>query len=298
MDNLLTEVSVITVNYNGYEDTCQMIESLERYALGCEVVVVDNASRRDEAGMLKERYPWIVAVRSEENLGFAGGNNLGYAHAKGKYIYLLNNDTVIEESGFEHLVRRLESSPRIGAVSPKIKFEFAPRHIQFAGYTPLSRVTLRNSLIGFDAPDGEQYDTARITPYAHGAAMMLKREVIEKAGLMPELYFLYYEELDWSERIKGAGYEIYYEPLCTVYHKESRSTGQQSPLRVMYLTRNRMLFAWRNLKGADRYMSLLYQVCVAQTKSHIGFWIRGKWSLSRATCQGCFRFFKMKDKLK
>ena len=80
--------------------------------------------------------------------------------------------------------------------------------------------------------------------------MLVKREVIEKVGLMPEIFFLYYEELDWSTHITRAGYELWYEPRCTVFHKESQSTGQLSKLRTYYLTRNRLLYAWRNLLTA------------------------------------------------
>lgn len=86
-------------------------------------------------------------------------------------------------------------------MSPKIRFADPPRPIQFAGYTPLSKITLRNGLVGFNREDDGSYDTPHETPYAHGAAMMVRRETIEQAGEMPELYFLYYEELDWSERI-------------------------------------------------------------------------------------------------
>ena len=117
-------------------------------------------------------------------------------------------------------------------VCPKIRFAWDNNPIQFAGYTPLSRITMRNRSIGFGEEDHGQYDAAHPTPYAHGAAMMVKREAIEKAGLMPECYFLYYEELDWSMMMRRAGYEIWYEPSTTIYHKESQTTGQQSPLRT------------------------------------------------------------------
>ena len=237
------DISVITVNYNGLELTAAMIASLRQYvSTPIETIVVDNGSLRDEAHLLAERFPGIVAIRSERNLGFAGGNNLGLRAARGRYLLLLNNDTEVGDDSLHYLCDALENHPRWGAVSPKIRFADPPRPIQFAGYTPLSKITLRNGLVGFNREDDGSYDTPHETPYAHGAAMMVRRETIEQAGEMPELYFLYYEELDWSERITRSGWDIGYEPRCTVFHKESRTTGRESPLRTYYLTRNRLLF--------------------------------------------------------
>ena len=150
-------------------------------------------------------------------------------------------------------------------VCPKIRFAWDDNPIQFAGYTPLSRYTMRNRSIGFGETDKGQYDTAHPTPYAHGAAMLVKREALEQVGLMPECYFLYYEELDWSMMFIRAGYAIWYEPACTIYHKESQATGQNSPLKTYYLTRNRLLFVKRNIQHIYIYYSLLRHVTSADT---------------------------------
>lgn len=297
MNNLL-EISIITVNYNGLKDTCELIESLQKHlSLPYEIIVVDNASKKNEAEILQQKYPHVIAIRSEKNLGFSGGNNLGISKAKGKYIFLLNNDTFIEGDTFHYLIEKLESSPKIEAVSPKIKFAFPPRNIQFAGYRPLSQITLRNDLIGFGETDNEQFNTPIRTPYCHGAAMMVKKEVIEKVGYMPEIYFLYYEELDWSTQIRKAGYEMWYEPRCTVYHKESQSTGQQSYLRTFYLTRNRLLYTWRNRYGITRWISILYQLLIAATKNALVFLLKGRTDLAKAILKGICAFLKLENKL-
>ena len=264
-DNHRTDISFITICYNGFKDTCELIESLQEklHSVTYEIIVVDNASREDEAAKISRLYPSVIAIRSEVNRGFSGGNNIGIRAARGKYLFFINNDTYIESDAISCLVERLESRPEIGGVSPKIRFAFPPRHIQFAGFTPLSRITLRNHMLGFGCPDDGKYDTPHPTPYLHGAAMMIKREVVEKAGMMPEIFFLYYEELDWSTSMTRVGYELWYEPRCTVFHKESQSTGQLSQLRTYYLTRNRLLYARRNLRGAARLGSVLYQSTVA-----------------------------------
>ena len=213
-------LSIITINYNGLKDTCQLIDSIP-FKEDTEVIVVDNASTHDEAGIISKQYPQVKVIRSKQNLGFAGGNNLGIKEAHGEYILLINNDTYFVDYQIDALIKRLESSDKIGIVCPKIRFNWGNSPIQFAGYTPLSGITIRNQSIGYGEEDNGQYDTAHPTPYAHGAAMLIKRHALEEVGLMPECYFLYYEEIDWSMMFTRAGYEIWYDPACTVFHLNS-----------------------------------------------------------------------------
>lgn len=288
-------ISVISVNYNGIAVTGAMIDSLRRHVTTpLEIIVVDNGSERDEAAMLRERYPDITVLRSDENRGFAGGNNLGIRAATGDCLLLLNNDTEVTDDTLHYLCETLDADPAIGAVCPKIRFWTPPQAIQFAGYEPLTRITLRNALIGFGKPDDGSYDTPHDTPYAHGAAMMVRRTAVEKAGTMPEEYFLYYEELDWSVRIREAGYRIAYDPRATVFHKESATTGQQSPLRSYYLTRNRLLFARRNRRGTERRLSILYQLGVALPKSVAAALLCGRRDLAAAVLRGGRDFLRHK----
>lgn len=252
--------------------------------------MVDNASLQDEAGAIQNKYPQVTVIQSDKNLGFAGGNNIGIKAARGKYIFLVNNDTVFKDFNVQALMDRLESASTIGAVCPKIRFAWDNNPIQFAGYTPLSKITIRNKAIGFGENDHGQYDSPHPTPYAHGAAMMLKREVIEKVGMMPECYFLYYEELDWSMMITRAGYEIWYEPACTIYHKESQSTGQNSPLRTYYITRNRLLLVNRNWKGLSKYIAYCYLIGIVGTRDFLKYTVKGEWSVLKSVYQGIRNF--------
>lgn len=291
MTNNIPDISFITICYNGFKDTCELIDSLHRHisSVSYEIIVVDNASLENEAAKIRQLYPSVVAIRSEMNKGFSGGNNIGLRAAKGKYLFLINNDTYIEADGISCLIERLESHPGIGGLSPKIRFAFPPQQIQFAGFTPLTPITLRNNMLGFGCPDDGSYDTPHPTPYLHGAAMLVKREVIEKAGMMPEVFFLYYEELDWSTSMTRAGYELWYEPGCTIFHKESQSTGQLSKLRTYYLARNRLLYARRNLRGAARLFSILYQSTVAAGKNSLAYVLKGRFDLFFAVCRGVCR---------
>ena len=279
------KLSIITINYNGLKDTCELIDSIP-FNDNLEVIVVDNASTQDEASIITEQYPQVKVIRSKRNLGFAGGNNLGIKEAKGKYILLINNDTFFKEFNIEALIERLESSNKTGIVCPKLRFAWGSNLIQFAGYTPLTNITVRNHAIGFGEEDHGQYDTAHPTPYAHGAAMLIKREAIENAGLMPECFFLYYEEIDWSMMFTRAGYEIWYDPTFTVYHKESQTTSKNSPLRTYYITRNRLLLVKRNYTGINKYLSYLYLIDLVATRDIIKYSLQGRFGLVKAVYKG------------
>ena len=282
-------LSIITINYNGIKDTNELIDSIP-FKENTEVIVVDNASKEDEASIISERFPQVKVIRSDKNLGFAGGNNLGIKEAKGDYILLINNDTYFKEFNIDNLIKRLECSEKTGIVCPKLRFAWGNNPIQFAGYTPLSSITLRNKAIGFGEEDKGQYDTAHPTPFAHGAAMLIKRDAIEKVGFMPECYFLYYEEIDWSMMFTRAGYEILYEPCCTVFHKESQTTGQNSPLRTYYIARNRLLLVKRNYKGINKYLSFIYLIGIVATRDIIRYTSQGRFDLVNAVLKGLWDF--------
>lgn len=291
------EFSVITVNFNGLKDTCELIDSIT-FSNEMEVIVVDNGSRVDEASVIEQLYPNVLVIRSNKNLGFAGGNNLGIKAAKGKYLFLINNDTILDSHfNAKLLTERLESQPEIAIVCPKIRFSWSNRPIQFAGYTNLSAITLRNRAIGCCEEDNGQYDIPHPTPYAHGAAMLIKREVLEKVGLMPECYFLYYEELDWSLMFTRNGYKIWYDPSCTVYHKESRTTGQGSPLRTYYITRNRLLFAQRNVKKPVRWLTFCYLVVAVVLRDICRFTLKRQAEQRKALLRGVRDFFVLTKQL-
>ena len=325
-------VSIITVNYNGLRDTCEMIDSFRsretypRY----EIIVVDNGSRLPEAEEIQDRYrdnpvpggslsgspaadnpisshplsanpapdtpgsfPPVKVVRNINN-GFAGGNNAGLKAAAGDYLFFINNDTLIKEPVLDALVRRIESdSPRNGGVSPMLKFAARPDTLQYAGFTPLSPVTLRNAAIGFMQQDSPRFRIPRETASLHGAAMMVSRRALQDAGTMSEVYFLFYEELDWSAQLRKAGYRLWYEPAAVVYHKEGMTARRGSPTREFYLSRARMLFARRNLRGIGKYLSCAYLCILAAPKKAAVYLLHGQIALAKATicgtCEGIYK---------
>ena len=276
-------VSIITVNYNQSEVTCQLISSLQKITYkNIEIIVVDNGSPNDNPELIKTSFPEVVFIKSDDNLGFAGGNNLGIKEAKGEYLLFLNNDTEVPGNFIEPLIEFLSTSTSAGIASPQIQYFYHPGMIQYAGYSPMSKYSIRNSGIGYKEMNRGQYNTVTETNYAHGAAMLVPRKVIDEVGMMPEIYFLYYEEYDWCEMIKQKGYKIYYIPQSLVLHKESVSTQSDSPLKTYYLFRNRILWARRNRKGCEKLLALLYLCMVAFPKNYLSLIFKRNWENSNA----------------
>jgi len=265
-------VSIITINYNESGVTLEMLESLRSLSYdNVQVIVVDNASPNDNPDIIKEKYPEVLLIKSEHNLGFAGGNNLGVKAANGQYLLFINNDTIVPQNFIGPLVDTLVKDETIGMVSPKIKFHWDASLIQYAGYTPMNHWTIRNNSIGYRQKDDGSFDKEGETESIHGAAMMVPKRVVEQVGMMTEIYFLYYEEHDWAEMVKRAGFKIYYQPKSYILHKESISTGKFSPLKTYYIARNRIVFARRNFKPTQLFVSLLFQTFISIPKNIITF---------------------------
>ncbi len=290
------DISFIVVNFNGIKHTRELLLSMEEFLdeVSYEVIVVDNGSINNESILLAKEFPNVKNIRSNNNLGFAGGNNLGIKESLGRFILLINNDTLLIDNSVNELAKMLDSDSSIAAVSPKIYFLSPPQTIQYAGFTELSKITLRNKTIGYNQKDVGQYNTPTQTAFLHGAAMMVRRDVVEQIGLMPEIYFLYYEELDWCTKMKNEGYKLMYQPAAIIIHKESKSTGVDSPLKRYYLSRNRLLFAKRNRRGAVRVLAILYQLVVVNPKMGIISLFRGRVDLFSATLRGVIDYFRLK----
>lgn len=280
-------VSIITVNYNTYRDVRELLQSIQRLTYpNLEVIVVDNASRENPKPLLTAEFPFIQFIRSYSNLGFAGGNNLGIKNTKGRYCFFLNSDTVLDPSFLEPIIDFMESHPNVGMASPKVLFPDL-KTIQYAGARAINQFTGRGKRIGLGEVDHGQYDRCQPTDLGHGAAMIVRREVIEKIGPMPEVYFLYYEEHDWCEQVKKAGYEMYYLGNTRVIHKEGTSTGGDlSPLKVYYMTRNRLLFLRRNASAIALLPALIFFFFLVIPRQTIKYLLSRQIGLLRSFYQG------------
>ena len=280
----MTLVSIIAVNYHQPAITVDFLRSLLIDGEDTiEVIVVDNGARQDNESHFKEIYPSLKYIRSDKNLGFAGGNNLGIQHATGDYLLFLNNDTEITKGFVETMREELDTNPDIGLLSPLILYFDDKRKIQYAGYTPVNYLTGRNQGIGVMDDDHGQYDLLTMeTGYCHGAAMMCRRKDLDRVGLMAEHFFLYYEELDWCEKFKRAGFKLGFTGKAKIYHKESMSVGKESPLKTYFMTRNRWLFIRRNAKPGHALVFACYYLLIATPVSVGRSLLKGRFDLVRA----------------
>lgn len=270
-------VSIITINYNQATVTCALLKSLEKISYKpVEIIVVDNGSAGDDIKNAIQGFPTVKLILTHKNLGFAGGNNVGIKAAKGDLVLLINNDVEVTPDFLEPLVETIRSKPAIGFVSPKILFFNSGEIIQYAGSHRMSPYTGRGKRIGYLEKDEGQYDKVYKTEFGHGACLMVTRDVITKVGLMPEMYFLYYEESDWVTQAKKMRFEVYFVGTSKVYHKESISTGKNSPLKTYYMARNRIIYINRNTSGLQRFAALLFYLFIASPKNLILSLLKGE----------------------
>jgi GT2 family glycosyltransferase len=241
------KVSIISVNYDEPEMTCQLLASIDKLKLtDIEIIIVDNGSPTKSPDIIKTKYPYVNLIISKENLGFAGGNNLGIKEAKGEYLFFVNNDVIINDQTIKNLLLTFNDHNKIGLASPKQYQYGKDKVLEYAGATNINYVTGRNKTIGHNQVDKGQFNLPKETFYCHGAAMMVPKKIIKDIGMIPEKYFLYYEEIEWCEIIRNKGYKIYYQPNAYIHHKVSGTVGQDSLLKTYYLARNRILFMRRN----------------------------------------------------
>ncbi len=275
----MTKISIIIVNYNGFKDTCELLDCLGNHET-IEIIVVDNTTGVNEAKLIKELYPHIKEIRSEKNLGFAGGNNLGLAQATGDHIMLLNNDTITSSTTILELSKTLEESKDIDIICPILRF-FDTGQIQYAGYTSISPITGRNQCIR-----SYPVEPLQSTALPHGAAMMFTRKAFEVVGKMSEDYFLYYEEHDWAHRFRKNGFKCAVHAKSEILHKESASVQKLNGLKLFYLTRNRILFIKRNMPKINQVLFMLFFTIFSIPKSVLVFSLRREWENMRVFMNG------------
>lgn len=257
------KVFIVILNYNGGEDVLECIESvlqLEKKDWESKIVVVDNKSTDESLKEIRKLKTKIKLIENKENLGFAGGNNVGikYALENGAdWIFLLNNDTTIKKDCLVQLIKAANSDRKIGLLGPKIYFypgcEFHLKRYQkkergqviWYGGGVIDWQNMLASHRGVDEVDKGQYHQLEETDFISGCAMLIKREVFEKVGLLDERFFLYYEDVDFCLRSQKAGFKTVFVPQAIVWHKNKGTGRSGQPYQEYYMARNRLLLGRR-----------------------------------------------------
>lgn len=244
-------VTVVTLNWNGRDDTLGCLESLSSIVYPAfDVVAVDNASRDDSVAVIRANFPGVTVIENRDNEGFTGGCNVGirWALERGAdYVLLLNNDTVVAPDFLDQLVRAAEAHPEVGIAGPKIFNYDRPQQLWFAGtrtnYSFGRRLALGHR--GWGEVDVGQYDTPTRVGFLSGCAMLVRRKVFTAVGTFDPAFFAYFEDADFCLRAAAAGFALLYVPQSRIWHKAATSAGDSSsysPVTVYLGTRNRLLF--------------------------------------------------------
>lgn len=285
------QIVIILVNYNGKQYNTACIESILAGKGGYEkkIYVVDNASRDDSMQILQERYgdsAEIELIRLDDNYGFSYANNVGIHKALeegAEYVLLLNNDTEIAPDMLEMLIQCAQRHPG-SMIAPKIYYSDHREVIWSAG-GGVSPVIRKARHIGLDQTDRGQFETERKIGFATGCALLIPAPVIEKAGVLDERFFLYYEDTEYSFRLQKLGISIYYCPRAVMYHKVGASSkGADSPLCAYYIARNWLLCNHEHL-GAVYTLFLIYYM-INRSVCCLLWLTQGKRELVKATWRG------------
>ena len=251
-----------------------------------EIIVVDNASHDGSARKLKRQFPEVILIENEMNLGYTGGNNVGMAAASGDYFLLLNNDTEVHPHFLEPMIELGEKHSKVGAISPKILYYDSQDTLQYAGGGTVNFLFSRFSWKGWQEKDAGQYNDPVKTTLAHGAALLVKRKVVEGTGMLNSHFFSYYEEIDWSLRIRNDGYLIYYMPQSVVWHKASMTVKKDNPRRIFFMNRNRIYLNRIHAGFFEKVFSTVYLLTISLPVNTFRFYAQQKPDLLRAYLRG------------
>lgn len=242
------------------DDTLECLSSLENLTYPeIRTIVVDNASRDNQAEIIEQKFPSTAVLRQSENLGFCGGCNVGikYALENGAdFVMLLNNDTLVPPDLIEKLLAGFEVSENAGAVSPIILEHPATEKIWFSR----ARWEISEAQFRLAKPD-EKYEDFSVKPpylsdFACGCCLLASAEIFREVGLFDERYFAFYDEAEWCSRLREKGFAAYVIPTAFMYHKVSRSTP--SLVSTYLLSRNRLLWMTENLSSRDKLKAMPY----------------------------------------
>jgi hypothetical protein len=246
------KVTIIILTWNSYDVTRDCLLSLRKVDYPVfEIILVDNGSIDSSSEKLAQEFPEIKVIRNEKNLGFTGGNNVGIRDALKKnpdYLLLLNNDTIVTPAFLTEMIRVAETDSRIGMLNPKIYYFEPADKIWYAGGKYIRWKTFPVHF-GLRQRDDGSYNQTQEVSFVTGCALLVRSEVVRKIGLLDEVFFLSYEDVDWSARALEAGYKAMFVPASVIWHRDSYDTKRNAGLakRDFYTMRNAVLCARKHL---------------------------------------------------
>jgi GT2 family glycosyltransferase/2-polyprenyl-3-methyl-5-hydroxy-6-metoxy-1,4-benzoquinol methylase len=264
MQNEKPKVSVVILNWNGMKDTLECLSTVRQLDYpNYEIIIVDNGSNDGSVDAISKQYPDITLLQIATNLGYAGGNNVGISWALehgADYVFVLNNDTIVDKYLLSHLVEAGFLDSQLGIIGPTNYYYNSPKKIWAIGAMITHTPQFNYKVIG-DGDDGSKWGVHLQIDALVGSAMLIRRNVFESIGLFDERFFLCWEEFDFCERARNVGYKCLFVPEAKIWHKVGKSLGENSsPIRTYFNERNRLLWA-------KKHLSLLVRVNILKQNS-------------------------------
>ena len=257
------KLSIIIVSWNVGEDLLRCLESIKenRPCEGFETIVIDNGSTDGTVEAVRKSFPEVVIIANDENRGFAAANNQGIVQSKGEYVLLLNPDTIVHSGAMDTLIGFMDSHPDIGVCGPKLLNEDGSTQRSVRRLPTFRAVLYRHTIFKLTGLFRGQYNKWMMKDFAYdcqkevfqlmGAALLIRRLVIDQVGLMDENFFMYYEEVDLCYRIKQTGWHIVFNPEAEITHLGGRS-AEQIPARKRVMMLKSMFIFFRKHRGHFR----------------------------------------------
>ncbi len=249
------KIILVVLNWNMPADTIECVESCQKTQYdNFEVIIVDNGSKDNSVKQFRERFPHIETIANEENLGYAGGNNVGMKRALEKgadWVLLLNNDTTIDPKMLEELAASVRRHPEAGMLAPKVLY-YDDRGVINSLGTSMDWLRLRPYIGECNRPDTDAWPETIERDILVGCGLLVKRQLIEKVGMIDEAFFIFHEEADWCFRSRAAGFKNLVVPGAKMYHKASKTMRAFSALTHYYSTRNFLRLTQKNAGPVDR----------------------------------------------
>ncbi len=251
------DLSIVIVNWNVKSLLRNCLNSIEQSLqpeqgapLTSETIVVDNASTDDSPQMVRAEFPYVQLIASPQNLGYAEGNNVGLEMAQGRYIFILNPDTVIKPGALAHMVDYMETHPAVGVLGPQLLWPDGTVQSSRRRFPTLGSLFWESTLLGQWRPNNrhiQRYHMADSPPdqpqpveWLVGAALLIRAEAWQQVGPLEETFFMYFEETDWCRRCVEAGWQIYYLPSAQIIHYEGKSSEQRLAARTLRFQRSKL----------------------------------------------------------
>ena len=286
-------VSVI-LNTNRRDDTLACLRSLQQSSYPNQrTIVLDNHSTDGSLAAIRSNFPEVETIELAENRGYTGNNNVGIRlalEAQADWVFVLNEDTILDPECLAKLVAVGESHSNIGMVGPMVYHFDEPTLIQSAGGV-LGR-GWESVHLGKDEKDGGQFREPHMVSWLTGCALLIRRAVINQVGMLDERMFIYYEETEWCLRARAAGWRLMHVPEAKLWHKGVQRNYLPSPSFTYYMTRNRFL-----MLSKHRAPISVWMIAFGQTLRTLVSWtMKPKWRFMRehrdAMWSGMFDFFR------